>query len=148
GAGETVEEPAASSKGVLHAVLVAYRGDTFAADHRRRVSDHVVEEGSDLPDRSANVPARVGEVAELARKSSERGVQIALLDGQALDQEQGVQHAVALGQVECEGVAAALLAAGHRATGVHEIGYVLEADGRLVEWHAQLLADAVDQERG
>ena len=110
-AGKPVQDPAPPAQDVLDPVPVANLGDGFPADvPGRRVSDA----GKELPDHGdgeIDVPPPVRELAELASQIGECAVQIAAGEGQALDQKQGIQHAVALRQMKGERVPSALLAA-------------------------------------
>ncbi len=106
------------------------------------------EVSPDEIDREQHVAAAVLEPTEFGGERVEGLSERLAGQREALEQQQRREHAVALGQVESEGVAPALFAAGHGLATVHELGHVLEADARLDQGNAEALCDPVDLERG
>ena len=108
-AGKPVEEPAVIPQHVLHAVEVPDFRDASARDIRRRVVPDAGEEFADHRHRQVDVAASVGEGAELGGEVVQSVVEAAPFDGQAFDQEKGVEDSIPLREMEGKRVTAAFL---------------------------------------
>src|SRR5262245_27581914 len=95
-----------------------------------------------------HVAPSVLEATELSGQLRQRLLERPTSDRETFDEKQRRQDAVALRQVEGEGVTPALLAARDGLAPVHQLGHVLEADSGLDQRSAERARDPVDLEGG
>ena len=141
-----MEQPATLAQDVLDAVAIVDGRHGLPGNRGRRRVANLGDVAADDVHREVDVAAAVLEATELARERRERLREIAASCRETFDEQESGQDAVPFGQVEGEGIAAALLAARDRLAAIHELGHVLKTDSGLDERGPERARDAVDLE--
>src|ERR1700746_563606 len=116
-----MEQPTRCAELILDSILVRDSRDCLSGQRGRRGSLDFAKEPVDDRNGKIEIPAVVGELSEFGGELGQSRVEILASDGEALEEKERVEDAVALGQVESERVSAAFLSARDRVACVHAL---------------------------